>query len=320
MHGDPDPESATVGASSKVVFIGGYGRSGSTLLDRVLGSIDGFVSAGELRHVWREGYLENRLCGCGEPFLSCPFWARVTARAFGDAGALDVERVLALKERVDRYWRIPQIVTGVARRELRDGLRWYAACLRSLYEAIAAESGASVIVDSSKDVSHGYVLDSIEPPLDLRILHLVRDSRAVAYSWQRTRFNPGSGRDMERFSVTRASFEWVAINAVTALQRRVGPAKYARLRYEDFVGDPRRTLARILAFLDERGRDVPVDEQGRIELTPSHTAAGNPMRFTSGSMMIRSDDEWRAQMPSTSRRVVTALTLPVLATAARSTI
>ena len=36
----------------KVLFIGGYGRSGSTLLDRVLGSTDGFFSAGELRSLF----------------------------------------------------------------------------------------------------------------------------------------------------------------------------------------------------------------------------------------------------------------------------
>ncbi len=50
------------------------------------------------------------------------------------------------------------------------------------------------------------------------------------------------------------------------------------------------------------------------------TAAGNPMRFTSGTTAIRADDEWQAAMAPSSRRLVTALTLPVLATSARSTI
>jgi hypothetical protein len=275
---------------------------------------------GELRHVWREGYLENRLCGCGEQFGSCPFWTRVTARAFGRLTPSDVHDLLAIKARVDRFQRIPQIVTGLTGRRLGEELRWYAGKLRALYEAIAAESGASVIVDSSKDVSHGYVLGSIEPPLDLRILHLVRDSRAVAYSWQRTMFNPGSGRDMDRYTATRTSVAWMLINVATALQRLVERGRYARVSYESFVDDPRSTLERILAFLDESSREVPVDERGEVRLSPSHTAAGNPMRFTSGSTTIRADDEWRTVMHPTSRRLVTALTLPVLATTARSTI
>ena len=306
--------------SPKVLFIGGYGRSGSTLLDRVLGSIDGFVSVGELRHIWREGYGENRLCGCGTRFADCRFWTAVTQRAFGGRARLDLDRVLAAKARVDRYQRLPQLVTGVAGQRRRGELAWYTKQLRSLYEAIAEETGAAVIVDSSKDVSHGYVLGRIRPPIDLHVLHLVRDSRAVAHSWQRKKFNPGSGRDMDRFSITRTSAEWVAINALTSLQRSVGRGRYTRLRYEDFVAAPREAVERICATVGEPGRPVPIDDAGRIELVPSHTAAGNPMRFTSGPTAIRADEEWRATMPLASRRLVTALTLPVLATATRTTL
>jgi hypothetical protein len=305
-----------------VLFIGGYGRSGSTLLDRVLGSTEGCFSAGEIRHVWREGYLENRLCGCGEPFLDCPFWQRVTARAF--PGGLDVERIVTVKEHVDRYQRIPLIVTGGGGRRRRAELRWYLDRLGAFYRAIGDESGATVIVDSSKDVSHGYVLDRLVPSIDLRVLHLVRDSRAVAHSWRRRKFNPGSGREMDRFGITRTSVEWVAINGLTALQRPLGDGRYARLRYEDLVGEPRRSVERVLRFVGRPvgggAGTVPVGTDGLVELRPSHTVAGNPMRFHSGPTRIEADDEWRERMPAWSRRVVTALTFPVLAATRHSTV
>ena len=35
-----------------VLYIGGWGRSGSTLLSHLLGGLDGMVSVGELRYVW----------------------------------------------------------------------------------------------------------------------------------------------------------------------------------------------------------------------------------------------------------------------------
>lgn len=296
----------------KVLFIGGYGRSGSTLLDRVLGSTEGLFSAGEIRHVFREGYVENRLCGCGEPFRECPFWREVTALAYGPIERFDAARLLAVKERVDRYWRIPQIASGRAGARRRVELALYGSRLRALYEAIGAVSGATAVVDSSKDVSHGYVLGSLPQPVDLRVLHLIRDSRAVAHSWQRKKFNPGSGEDMERYGLLRTSAEWVAINSLTALHRRLG-RPYLRLRYEDFVADPRRSVAAVLDLLGEGGRGVPVSESGEIELRPSHTVAGNPMRFSSGPTAIRGDQEWRRRMPRPSRGVVTTLTLPVLA-------
>src|SRR6266542_1121845 len=38
-----------------VLFIGGYSRSGSTLLDLLLGQLPGFFSSGELAYIWSHG-------------------------------------------------------------------------------------------------------------------------------------------------------------------------------------------------------------------------------------------------------------------------
>ena len=38
-----------------------------------------------------------------------------------------------------------------------------------------------------------------------------------------------------------------------------------------------------------------------------------PMRFTTGRIRIRRDEQWRAALPPGQRRAVTALTLPLLA-------
>jgi hypothetical protein len=295
----------------KVVFVGGYGRSGSTLLDRMLGEVDGFCSAGELRHIFQEGYFENRLCGCGEPFRGCDFWRQVTALAFGDPDAFDPAPVLAAKQRVDRWWRIPQIASGASSRARRDDLRRYRELLLRLLLAIRRVSGCEVVVDSSKDVSHGYVLRGIGPPVELHVLHLVRDSRAVAHSWQRRKFNPGSGEDMDRYGLLRTSAEWSTINALTALHRRLG-GSYSRLCYAELAADPRAALGRVLESLAEGGREIPVSWDGIVELGASHTAAGNPMRFTRGETRVRPDEEWRRRMPAPSRALVTALTAPAL--------
>ena len=60
-----------------VLFVAGFGRNGGTLLDRVLGSVDGFCSLGEFRFVWQKGVVRNELCNCGVPFRDCPFWTAV---------------------------------------------------------------------------------------------------------------------------------------------------------------------------------------------------------------------------------------------------
>jgi hypothetical protein len=295
----------------KVLFIGGYGRSGSTLLERVLAEVDGICAAGELRHVFREGYLENRLCGCGVPFRECPFWGRITDEAFGGMDSFDAAELLRVKDRVDRFWRIPQLAWNLGSSEMRAELVAYAGRLRSMYEAIASVSGSSVIVDSSKDVSHGYVLNAIGPPVEPYVCHLVRDSRACAHSWARPKFNPGNGRKMQRYGPLRASAEWVAINALTRLQRRVNP-RYHLLRYDELAASPESAIRRLLELIGEPRRALPLVAGRRLNGGVHHTVAGNPDRFRHGEIEIRADEAWRGQMPEASRAVVTALTLPML--------
>ncbi|MGH2699992.1 MAG: sulfotransferase [Actinomycetota bacterium] len=293
----------------KVVFIGGYGRSGSTLLDRVLGHCsDRLFSGGEIRHIWKEGFEENRVCGCGRPFRSCEFWDSVTKRAFGGHEAFDSSEVLRLKNRVDRWWKIPRIAACKPGPRFEAHRARYQDHLRRLYDAVAAESGSDVIIDSTKDPSHGYVLSSM-PDVDLRVIHLVRDSRAVAHSWQRKKFNPGSGRDMNRYGLLKTGLEWGAINAlIGGLRRR--SAGYALVRYEELVADSNTQLRRILDMMDE---DATVPGEGLYQLRDDHTVAGNPIRFKRGDTRLRLDDEWQASMPFSGKLVMTSLTLPGLA-------
>jgi hypothetical protein len=293
----------------KVLFIGGYGRSGSTVLDRVLGQIPGFFSVGELRHLFQEGFVENRRCGCGDPFLECDFWRGVTERAFGSLDDEELADLTALKGRVDHWWRSPLLGWRIGGAERRRDVDRYRRVLRRLYAAIAVESGASVLIDSSKDISHGFALRGLDGGLDLHILHLVRDARAVAWSWQREKFNPGAGRDMDRHSLLKTSAEWSVINALTRMHRPTG-ARYATLHYGDFAADPAGAVDQVLNFLGEPDRPNPVAPDRSVHLGANHTAAGNPDRFKAGDVEIRPDEEWRQAMPALGRLLVGALTAP----------
>src|SRR5260370_24563179 len=65
-----------------VIYIAGSGRSGSTLLERTLGEISGFVNVGELIDLFRRTVFQGERCGCGQNFCDCSFWAGVGKRAF----------------------------------------------------------------------------------------------------------------------------------------------------------------------------------------------------------------------------------------------
>ena len=163
-----------------VLFVGGWGRSGSTLVDRTLGSVHGVTSLGELRDLWTRGIVENRLCGCGEPFLTCPFWTEVGERAFGGWDTLDLERLRRLRATVDRPWTLPLLIWPVLP-SFRRARNEYAATLDTLLDAIASVSGASLLVESTKIATFAVLLRVTGR--QVKMLHLVRDSRGVMYSW-----------------------------------------------------------------------------------------------------------------------------------------
>jgi hypothetical protein len=294
--------------SPKVLFLGGYARSGSTIVDRAIGAADSCVSTGEIRSIWTRGFLDDQPCGCGEPFSDCAFWREVLQEAWGGRGGVDISEIVSLQDRVDRWWRIPQIGPGI---RMRADLGAYSSVLSQLYRAIQLVSGARVIVDSSKGASHGWVLRSLGDAIDLSVLHVVRDSGAVAYSLcERRKFDPASGEVWGAHGLARTIAGWTATNAFVEGLGRSGKVPYLRLSYEAFCADPDRTLARSAVFLGEE--PPPLIGPDGIDPGIQHQVAGNPVRFVRGPIAIRADDEWRRSMSVLGRGTVTAATWPML--------
>jgi hypothetical protein len=102
---------------------------------------------------------------------------------------------------------------------------------------------------------------------DVRLIHVVRDGRAVAASllrmpWWRGRQGPplwgeplpeADARDWEasgRSLALLAGLEWkLLMDAFETAKSQVSPEQWREIRYEDFVEDPRRHAADLLAWL-----------------------------------------------------------------------
>ena len=59
---------------AKILYIAGYGRSGSTLLDIVLGNHPENVGVGEVSFLLNDWANRSRRCSCGVPYQECEFW------------------------------------------------------------------------------------------------------------------------------------------------------------------------------------------------------------------------------------------------------
>jgi hypothetical protein len=299
----------------KVLYIGGYSRSGSTILLRLLGQIEGFFSVGEMTYIWQRSFVENQLCGCGQPFRECEFWNAVIKKAFGGFDQLDIDHIRSLREAVQGNINLPYLMYPVLRTAAyRQKLQDYTTLLGKLYHAMRAVSGSNVIIDSSKVPPYAFVLHEV-PDVDLHIVHLVRDSRATAYSWQRKKARPEiywKKEYMERYSPIRSSLEWDVMNRMLQSTDRNG-SNYRLLRYEDFVTQPRETLESLLDWLGQDASRLPfMENEHTVHLRTDHTVSGNPNRFQQGIVKIRPDVEWREKMTWDQRYLVTGLTWPLL--------
>lgn len=297
----------------KVLNIIGCGRSGSTILGNMLGQLPGWVHVGELCYVWNRGFMQDALCGCGEPFSRCGFWGRVVERSGLDLGDREAARLARFPRRANR--RLARtILQGRGPLGLVDGIDDYLGALRALYRALEAETGARVIVDSTKSPAHCYLLGAADE-LDVHGLHLVRDARAVAHSWNRGKVrrdrNPDDPRPMDRFSSARSAVKWTYANLSVELVRKRTGRRVHLVRYEDFVVDPGGTLERIARLVEEPSADTPMVSDRLVWLEPTHTVWGNPSRLQTGPVELRMDVEWQRRMSLRDRAVVSAITWPL---------
>lgn len=280
----------------KVLYLGGWGRSGSTLLGALLGEIDGWLAAGELFCLFEPGAS----CGCGQLAEECEFWRRVVDRAEREVGPIDGAQLIERQKRRVSPKRVPSILWGGAGADVGrlSAVTW------ALYRAAAAESDADVVVDTSKHPGQAAML-SASP--ELYLLHLVRDPRATGYSWSRRQREGLRGQ-----AVSAATGRWLEWNLLTELvARRMPDTRTLRVRYEDLVAAPGATLTRIAGLV---GAKLP-DEllRGNVaRLGPNHILGANPSKFRTGDVPLVPDTEWGTGLDATTRRLITGSTWPMM--------
>lgn len=298
----------------KLVYIAGFARSGSTILDNVVARADDVCSLGELRSLWKQGLMDGGLCGCGEPVSECGFWQAVLGQAFdGSPPAPD-----AVYELQVRHSRIrPHGLLALERAPkgaVADGLREYTDLLLSIYRAAAELTGCATILDSSKTPIEPLALIKLTD-LDVRVIHLVRDPRAVAYSISRIKSAPdrpaaGVMRTMNPFT---SSAKWLAANATLTHQlRRVAGSRYMLCRYEDFTADPASVVERIRRFADLPAGETAIGVDREMTMETTHGPGGNPDRLRRRTAVIRPDERWRTAMPAGDRLAAAVPALPLL--------
>jgi hypothetical protein len=280
----------------KILYIAGATRSGSTLLSRLLGEIDGFINVGEaLRWLFNTLRMSRTTpCGCGLNVFECPFWDDIAPLVENTE-----EQAFATQYIRIRYF--PLLLSPIKPQSFRTQWDKLIGQTGQLLGEIAAESGCEVIVDSSKNPANAYVVSQI-PKAELYTLHLVRDPRGVVSSWSKPKGY------LKAFPLSTVVWWWLSYN-LSAEVLRFYSKGYLRIKYEDFLHDPQKSLVEIMSFMGGIQEDLKFMEGDSARIGIQHLLGGNPDKMSDENVVIR-ESNW--YLPKLRRQVVSFLTLPFL--------
>ncbi len=299
---------------TRLVYIASIGRSGSTLVEVLLGAHSQIATVGEL-HLWPHeirGHGRRLPCGCGLPMLECPFWDEMRRRV--DPLAAPAPRIDAFREahtggrtlRPDRLRDFVPRSSDGGPGGVPDDIATYAdnndRAYRAFLDCTQERTGARPrwLVDSSKDPYRLlWLLRSGR--FDLTVVHVVRDPRGFVNS---ERANEGvGGLDLLRLAA-RKSGAWVAVNRMVRRCGRMVPAgRYVLVPYERLATETRPVLAELCLTIGCSFEDDMV--QG-LSAAPFHAVGGNPMRHERRE--VRLDEAWRSALPPAAQRVTRLVT------------
>ena len=282
-----------------IVYIAGNGRSGSTLLARILDSHESIFTAGELINFLDLVDSEDSVCSCGQTIQGCPFWSKIIQKFKHDFS--NVAELADIQKRFESISHVSGHILNRAahkRKSYKDANR---NLIDGIFQRLPHEM--AYIIDSSKTTwsrSLRPIALSGIGSLPVKVIHIVRDGRGCMWSMMKgTDTGLLRGTHLNRhssFPVIRTTLHWPFANlAAHFFQAMHSSESYCRIRYEDLVENPAKTCSILGDFLG-----VNLDRQLAIlknsgEIDTGHLIAGNRMR-SSTRIHIKPDVEWKQRL------------------------
>ncbi len=300
-----------------LIYIASIGRSGSTLLESMLGAHTQVQTMGEL-HIWPHEISQGgvRPCSCGQYVEQCPFWSEV--RRHVDPLAQPEPRLHFFREKhnAGRTLRLPRLKAfrpGFAPSPaLRRTIDTYGANNQAIFDAFIR------VMDEQLDESPRWIVDSSKDPyrlawlhhsgrFNIKVVHLVKDPRAFIYSVTKHLVNDEAGFNLHKrlYYTSRQSAAWITQNRLFSrfASSFLDDTSYRLVQYETLATDPEGTFRSVCDFLD-----IPFEAEAVTNFRDGsiHTIAGNPMRYESRGIVL--DEKWKTRLPASSRTLASWLT------------
>lgn len=259
--------SGTTESGKKLIYIAGYGRSGSTILGILLGAHEGYHHMGAVAHMPGLAVSDEIACSCGKAYRDCPEWHSRIPETPGPIGAMS-RRIEAM----------PGHRSLFAGKALRTKYQTY---WTGLLSRIRSDHNANALIDTSK-TSYTSALRPMmlrrRLDLDVYVILLVRDARDVMNSKLKGNNNKLSRNDDSREMAggLKGLIGWLLANTYGLVNcLAVGRQRHFVVYYDDLMTSPHTVLAEMQDFLGDDLSDIVTQMGSDDGIDPGHLVGGN---------------------------------------------
>ena len=286
----------------KLIYIASNGRSGSTLLDMMVGKHKLCHTLGEFQMLTIDYKLNLQPCGCGSKVSECIFWSDIyrQQKRVLTKGNIDKFR----KDATGKVLRVNEIAQIMFGKKIdRKAIDKYGyenfQVMKTIHEKVNTIQTIEYLIDASKDPYRlKWLIQSNY--FDIFVLHIIKRPEAFVYSTQKQ-----EKKFTNRLRITiRMSFRWVIENYIIfkVCNKYLPPNHYIKIKYEEFCLDPNKELNQIFDVINLPKNNTLSDSFSHI----NHAISGNTMRFKSDT--IKLDEKWKGKLHLLQKILVMIIT------------
>lgn len=290
-----------------LIYILSNGRSGTTLLDLLLGAHPRVWTLGEAQNLPWELQSPRAPCGCGNPVPESEFWEPIldeipTGTTGYHVGYFRDERQVG---KVLRWRLLPNLLRGNVGERWSEALHEYGTKNRKYFNVVRnaanrrSSSTIKWLVDASKDPYRLFWLQA-SGHFNIRVIHMLKDPRALVYSMAHDWFDNSLG-GFDR--VLRYTARWVVENTLMAhvCRTQFDAADVWTQKYESLAAHPERELLSLGRWLGIKYPPSLVHDFRNYE---NFAISGNMMRWRESDTKICLDERWKADLPALYARFI----------------